>query len=530
MKMRKEIVVRLDAQGVDEASDAIQSWLKEAGVEHAEILRVRLMTENLLDDIRRNMGQPEEAKLILMRIPGSFYLVIQYGKERFDPTHPEENEVTEMSRLLLTEIGLKPTWRWRSHHNEVIIHMPGRHMRPEHLMLGCILVAVIIGLAGPFIPPAVRNVITDYGLSFISEGFLNLLNTFIGLMVFLSVVNGICGIGNVSVLGKVGKLMIGRYAAVTFICCAVYTLAACTCFPLSSGAGGGTGQFHSVLEMFFGILPSNPIKPFLEGNSLQIVFLAIMVGTILLLTGSQTEYVRNLVAELHAVVMRCVTLVCVFLPAYIFSSLVTQLWTGGPALFTRFGKPILLTLLMCIATMAVYLMIASWKLKVKPSVILPKIMPATMIAFSTSSSSAALPTLLDSNEKKLGIDSSFSKMAAPIGGILFASAYSIVFVLNAAFLAEHFGMQVNTAWWITLWIVASLLAMSVPPVAGGVISCLTVLTVQMKIPMEGLALAVTLATLMDFFCTACRVFLLQLEITLQADKLKLLNRKILEQK
>jgi len=52
----------------------------------------------------------------------------------------------------------------------------------------------------------------------------------------------------------------------------------------------------------------------------------------------------------------------------------------------------------------------------------------------------------------------------------------------------------------------------------------------MKIPMEGLALAVTLATFMDFFCTACRVFLLQLEITLQADKLKLLNRKILEQK
>ena len=527
---RTEKTILLDDSGVDTISAEIQDWLEKAEIKHVDILRIRLMAEEVLGNIRRHYKKKEEVKLILQKMIGSYYIVVRYGGRRYDPIQQSDEQVPELTRRLLEQTGLKPRWHWRANQNELILQIPGLHFRPEQLMLGCIALAVVTGLAGPFIPLSIRTMITEYGLLFLADGFMNLLNTFIGLMVFLSVVNGICGIGNASTLGKVGKLMISRYVGMTFLLNAFFTLTSYFSFHLRSGGTGSGSQIHSIFEVIFGILPANPVGPFLEGNTLQIVFVAVMVGTILVLTGSQTEHLQTLISEMHQVTMRCVSVVCVFLPVFIFSSLVSQLWSNGPDLFVRFGKPLLLCVVMNLIAMGGYLILSCLRLHVKPSVVLPKILPPFLIGLATSSSAAALPSLMDTNEKKLGIDPSYSKVASPIGTILFASTCAMVFVLNAAFLANYYGLQVNGAWWITLWIISTLISMSVPPVAGGIISCQSVLLNQMGIPQEGLALAVTLVMIMDFLCTASRLFLLQLEIALQADHQKLLNHELLEQK
>ena len=526
--MKREERVILDRQGVDKASETIQNWLEEVKAEHKDILRIRLLMEELLDSVRRYNKQPPEAVLRLIQRSGSVFLVVRYGGERFDPTQTPEDAVSELRGILMPQLGLEPEWRWRNQENELIQRVSRRHMRPEQLMLGCIAAAIAVGLAGPLIPSAVRTGIIDYGLSFLSGGFLDLLNTFIGVMVFLSVISGICGIDDASVLGKVGKRMLVRFVTMSFALCVPFTIIARFCFPLASGSSGAGSQVYSILSLLFGILPSNPIKPFLEGNTLQIVVLAGMVGTILVVSGSQTAHLRTLITELYTLVMRCVTAVCVFLPVFIFSSLVSQLWTGGVDLFFRFGKPLLLCIVLCFVSAAVYLVVACMKLRVRISVVLPKLIPDFLIAFFTSSSAAALPHGMETNEKKLGIDPSFNRMSSPIGTILFAGQASLIFVLNTAFLAEYFGVQVNIGWWFTVWFVSSLLSMSVPPVAGGTISCLAVMLAQMGIPQQGLAIAVALATVMDFFTTSFRVLTMHLEIALQADDLKLLNHEILE--
>ena len=91
-------------------------------------------------------------------------------------------------------------------------------------------------------------------------------------------------------------------------------------------------------------------------------------------------------------------------------------------------------------------------------------------------------------------------------------------------------MHANTAWWITMWVPSSLRPMSQPPVAGGVISCLSILLMQLSIPQKGLPAAVALAMLMDFFCTASRIFILHLEMSLQADNMHLINLDIFRKK
>ena len=65
---------------------------------------------------------------------------------------------------------------------------------------------------------------------------------------------------------------------------------------------------------------------------------------------------------------------------------------------------------------------------------------------------------------------------------------------------------------------------------GGSISCLSVLIVQMGIPQEAVAIGATATIFLDFLTTSSRIFIAHLETLLQADRLGLLNREILQQK
>ena len=154
-------------------------------------------------------------------------------------------------------------------------------------------------------------------------------------------------------------------------------------------------------------------------------------------------------------------------------------------------------------------------------------MPDFVIGLSTAPSSVAFPTTLEINETKLGIDLSYSRTAVPIGGSLFAGILSLLFMVVGGFLAETSGVTADLSWWIILALVSALLAIATPPVAGGVLSCLAILMLQLQIPQEALALGVTLLMLLDFPTTAIRITVLHLEMILQADRLGLLDAEAL---
>lgn len=163
----------------------------------------------------------------------------------------------------------------------------------------------------------------------------------------------------------------------------------------------------------------------------------------------------------------------------------------------------------------------------KPSVLLPKLLPDYLIGLSTGSSSAAFSTSMEINEKKLGIDAAFSRTIVPIGCILFPGIQMLYYLMTAAYLAHYYGVQADLAWWIIFCIVCILVTFATPPVIGGGIACLSIVMAQLQIPMDGLAVGVTLAMLLDFPCTAARIFILHLETALQADKLGLLDPEVL---
>ena len=528
MRTKKTILVRLDATGIDSISEAIGQWLSEAGEQRRNILRTRIAMEALLGKAAEHSAQAPEVMVSFHRGLGRATLTARYGGERFDPTNAAENDLDEWSDGILVSTGYYPTWRWRGKQNELSLSLPGAGIRTELVLLGCIAAAVALGLMGGTVPEGIRAVVGGYVLTLLSDAFLNLLNTFIGVMIFLSVINGICGIGNAAAFGKIGKTMVFGYLSNTFLICGVNVLACALFFHPAGGVqGNGASQFHALLEMIAGIIPGDPISPFQTRNTLQIVLVAAVVGGVLLCMNSDTTELRRWLLQTQALIMRIISAICVLLPLYIFTSLLQQFWDSGIGIFVQLWKPLVLCVLISAVLLAVTLLFTCFRVKVSPFVLVPKLMPDFLVGLSTASAATAMPLSLEINEKKLGIDPVLSNTGTPIGAMLLVGSYTLLYVITGAYLAEWYGVSVNLAWWVTLWLVCAILSMASPPVAGGTLSCLSILMTQLGIPAEGLTVGLTLTMFLDFICTGVRIPLMHLEQLSQAQRLGMLNREIL---
>ncbi len=87
----------------------------------------------------------------------------------------EESEMEDLSSSIMARIGLRPVWRKRGDGSELLFRIPLPGLRPEYVMLGCIVLALGAGLAGGWLPEGVKAGATEYGLAFLADrlGLLN---------------------------------------------------------------------------------------------------------------------------------------------------------------------------------------------------------------------------------------------------------------------------------------------------------------------------------------------------------------------
>lgn len=98
-------------------------------------------------------------------------------------------------------------------------------------------------------------------------------------------------------------------------------------------------------------------------------------------------------------------------------------------------------------------------------------------------------------------------------------------------MAEIYGVTVSPAWLATACLIAIVLAVAAPPIPGGALTCYTILFVQLKIPMEAVAVTIALNVILEFIATAVNLFCLQAELVELAAGLDMLDvRKLREKK
>ena len=530
-EIKKELL--LDQAGVDTVSQEIASWLADLGLSGQERIRIRLTMEELLLRVSEHFDGKVTGRLFLGKSLGTPVIRFRYRAEAFDPIRAAEDhdyEIASWTDRILARMGLSPSWHFRRGWNSLTQKLPHDGHSSQLILVAALVLAIAAGIAGTALPVRVQTSVSAFILFPLSEIFTRLLNTFLGPMVFFSIMVGICGIGNAADFGRIGKQMVTRFMLFTLLGSAAAALLTRPFFTLSGSGSGGESQLVSIRDLLLNIIPSNPVKPFYDGNTLQIIFMAAMLGVLLVSAGPSGARVRELAADLGDIVTEAIRTVCRLLPLFIFASFTLQIWESGIKTLMGLWKPIVLCAAVCTIFLIVKLSYVCFRLKVTPALLLKKIFPSMVVGFSTASGSAAFSLCSEVNDKELGIDPTLTRIGYPIGSSIYSVCIAVLYVMTAYTAGELNGTGGSIGWMLTLWIVCTVVSFAVPPVTGGSMACVGIVIKQLGLPGEAMAIAGLLSLILDFIATGFGLGLRHLELILQADHLGMLDKEVLRKR
>lgn len=510
----------LHAAAIDEISDAVQAYLSELKYEAANIARIRLTIEEVLLIWRDRLGEDKTCTLIMGKRLRKPFLALEMAGPALNPFVENEEFLGPWGHSLLARLGLKPEYTYAHETNGLRFELKAPAMNPVLQILLAIGLAIVCGLAGFMLPDGLRTGISGEILPRISDAFFRMLSMISGPLVFLSVLVGICSIGDTATLSGVGKRIVTLFTGVSVFASAMGCLLYVVVFNMRPGAGGASSGagLMAIVDMLFDMIPDNLFNPFLVNSSLQIIVLAALLGIAMLVLGKRTAALYSFVEQLQMVAQMIMGWLGALLPVVIFAVVLQNIWSDSSSALLKMWQPLAFTLAVVLMMLAAMVMFTSAKLHQKPAALLRSISSSFMIALTTASSSAAFGALV-SGCKKMGVKKKLSDFGVPLGLVLCAPASVIGFLSCVLYSAQAYGIEVSLVGLLIAVISSAFLIIASPPVAGGMMSCYAVVFMQLGIPAEGLGVVMTLNVFLDFFCTAVNVAMIQLLLAAQGKKL-----------
>ena len=521
----------LKATDIDKVSDAVQAFLQNAKTEKRNILRLRLTVEHLLLTWREAFGDDTPITLSTGSRFGRPYITLELKGESVDPLTDSEDDFGEYTGRMMAHMGLTPTYNYQKGTNILTIRLAKKRLNPLAALLLAAMAAVGIGLAGLALPETVRTSVANDFLSPLYETFLGILSTIAGPMIFLSVAWGIYGVGDATVFGKIGKRMLLRFFGVTcLVCIAAFALIAPFSHLTFAGAGLNLSGIKGIFDLLLGIFPKNIVSPFLEGNTMQIILIATVMGCIMLILGSQTKMVATLIEQINYVIQYLMELVSSLVTAFIFIILLRLIWSGSLSTILSAWVPVVTFIAATLILALVWILYVGARKKVSPLKLVKTIFPPFFIALTTASSSAAFGANINCCQNDLGIDGKMTNFGIPLGIVLYKPVTAISFAACVLYFAPLYQVEVSVVWLFTAVLVISIITVALPPVPGGTLACYTIVFIQLGIPPAAIAVAMVLDVVFDFISTGFDTVFRQCELILQADRVGMLDKDTLRKK
>lgn len=520
----------LSAACVDDFSQQIYDLLLARGVERGDALRLRLSAEEALLYWRGVLGEGASCSLRTENRFGRSQLVLTAAGVRADPGDaPDDLSLSTGSMKLLDALNVSFVYGYQNGENSLCftIARPQRHSSLAKLLFA-IAAALLCGGVIRLLPADVGAFCTTVLLGPLFDTYMGILGAMAGPMMFLTVLLGIVSIGDAATLSRIGKRLLAIYLGVQLLLTILTVLAGIPYFGLTVNAGGDAQALSlQIVTLILDVIPDNILQPFLDGNSLQIVFEAAIAGLAILLMKKQLRFVTDFADDINELVTFIMRVIGAMAPIFIFicvldmslSGMLDKIW--GASRFIGFF------LVAYVLYLAAALTVFCVKMRLPPGLVVGKLSSTFLLALTTASSTASFGTIMDTCEHKLGIDPKLSKFGVPLGMVLFAPLLTLGFAAMGLFMLAECGIQPTLASVGALVVLSLLLAVAAPPVSGGTLACFTILFAQLGIPAEQIAVAIALSTIYDYLATAANVAGFQMILVLLADRENLLNRMTL---
>ena len=374
-----------------------------------------------------------------------------------------------------------------------------------------IFIALFAGIAFGYVlnfMGGVENeIINGYVLpffQFIGDLFIKLIKMIVVPLVFFCIIDAALSLGDIKKLRSIGVKTIIWFLATGGISATIGLILANIIKP---GRGLQLGTAETAMEVkelpgiyqtLLDLIPSNPFQALTSGEMMQIIVFSLFLGFAIISIGKEAQQLCDIISLCSRTMFKVIDMILGIIPYGVFSLLTVALAKYGVAIFGPVLKFILTDYLACIIMSTVgYGIFLTVIGKVNPMKFWRKAFEPWMIAFSTCTSSAALPVSMEVAPKKMGVPRDIASFVLPLGCTAQMNGTCAYFGIVVLFAAQLYGVELSIQQQIMLVVQATFLSVgcAATPQIGLVIS-LTLMT-QMGLPLDAYALVAGIYRIID---------------------------------
>jgi Na+/H+-dicarboxylate symporter len=282
-----------------------------------------------------------------------------------------------------------------------------------------------------------------------------------------------------------------------------------TIATLRGSAGGGTvstPHIPGLGEWVVSMVPTNPVKAASDGAMLPLVVFTLAFALALL---KVTEHLRDAVLEFfHGVsdaMLVIVRTIIELAPIGVFALMLPVASRTGIAAAGALGYYVVATAVAQGLIILRLYPVAALVGRVGMLRFAQAVFPAQAVAFSSSSSLASLPALIDGSERMLQLPPSVTDVVLPLAVSTFKVTIPALWLAAAIFLGRLYGVHLAPTQLLVISLTGILTSFSVPGVPHGWLFVISPLFVAMGIPAEGIGLLIAVDAIPDIFATTLNV-------------------------
>ncbi len=369
-------------------------------------------------------------------------------------------------------------------------------------------------------------------LLLVKSVFLSSLTMMVAPIIFFSLLGGILNIGELAKLKTMGSVTITYYLSTTIIAIIIGLTAVFFVHPWKNSdvtlqsfvPEANTVQDRvtykkpksliksnddSVIMIIKGVFDKalvNPFKALSENNILGIVTSALLLGLALIFVHAGDSPLFKITEDINSVINKILHWIIKTTPYGIFAiAFEFQLKTSGAII----SELVSFCVLVFCATMihgAIVLPSIAWVFGgVKPLDFFKKAARPMMIAFSTSSSVAALPVSMQTTEEEFGVSEGVSGFVFPLGATMNMDGTALFEGIAAVFLAHLYGIDLSPVATFSIFFMSMVSSIGAPGMPSASMSGMQIVLLAAGIPLEAIGILIVIDKPLDTFRTAVNV-------------------------
>ncbi len=279
--------------------------------------------------------------------------------------------------------------------------------------------------------------------------------------------------------------------------------------PLPAGAAEAAGELaaggmgHTLQTWVVSLLPPNPIAAAASGAMIPLILFTLLLA--LAIARSPERARATLVGFFQALVEAMLTLVrwiILAAPVGVFALVLPLTARAGAAVAGAIGFFIIAYSIACVAVILLLYPVVAIAARIPMRRFARAALPPQLIAFSSSSSIASLPALIDSAERELGLPPKVVGFVLPLAASMFKIAAPLSWTVGAFFVGWFYGIPLGVGQLAIIAFAALFLAFAAPGVPRGGFIMLTPLFLAIGLPAEGIGILIAVDAIPDTFASA----------------------------